>query len=127
MIRGRGIERHSLIFRPKGINANIGLMGFPGGLSGKESACHCKRLKKLGFDPWVEKIPWRRAWQPTPVFLLGKSHRQRSLAGYSPWVAKSQTQLSDYYYLLLLLSLYLLILAIGRKKLCTINHSTKVL
>ena len=36
----------------------------------------------------VGKIPWRRAWQPTPVFLPGKSHRQRSLAGYSPWGCK---------------------------------------
>ena len=35
-------------------------------------------------DPWVGKIPWRRAWQPTPVFLLGESHAQRSLVGYSP-------------------------------------------
>ena len=40
---------------------------------------------KEGFDPWVGKIPWRRAWQPTPVFLPGESHGQRSLAGYSPW------------------------------------------
>ena len=40
----------------------------------------CKRCK---FDPWVRKIPWRRKWQPTPVFLPGKSHGQRSLAGYS--------------------------------------------
>ena len=37
------------------------------------------------MDPWVRKIPWRRAWQPTPVFLLGESHGQRSLAGYSSW------------------------------------------
>ena len=37
------------------------------------------------FHPWVRKIPWRRKWQPTPVFLPGKSHRQRSLVGYSPW------------------------------------------
>ena len=37
---------------------------------------------------WVWKIPWRRAWQPTPVFLPGKSHGQRSLMGYSPWVHK---------------------------------------
>ena len=36
-----------------------------------------------GVDPWVGKIPWRRGWQPTPVFLPGESHRQRSLAGYS--------------------------------------------
>ena len=38
----------------------------------------------VGSDPWVRKVPWRRAWQPTPVFLLGESHGQRSLAGYSP-------------------------------------------
>ena len=37
------------------------------------------------FDPWVRKIPWRRAWQPTPVFLPGEPHGQRSLVGYSPW------------------------------------------
>ena len=38
-----------------------------------------------GFDPWVGKILWRRKWQPTPVFLPGKSHGQRSMAGYSSW------------------------------------------
>ena len=38
-----------------------------------------------GFSPWVGKIPWSGAWQPTPVFLPGESHGQRSLAGYSPW------------------------------------------
>ena len=43
---------------------------------------------KCGFAPWVRKIPWRRAWQPTPVFLPGESHWQRSLAGYSPWGCK---------------------------------------
>ena len=37
-----------------------------------------------GFDPWVGKIPWRREWQPTPVFVPGEFHGQRSLAGYSP-------------------------------------------
>ena len=37
-----------------------------------------------GFDPWVEKIPWRRAWQPTPAFLHGESNGQRNLVGYSP-------------------------------------------
>jgi len=40
--------------------------------------------KRHGFDPWVGKILWRRAWQPTPVFLPEESHEQRSLAGYSP-------------------------------------------
>ena len=40
------------------------------------------------FDPWVRKIPWRRKGQPTPVFLPGESHGQRSLVGYSPWGPK---------------------------------------
>ena len=43
------------------------------------------RPKRLGFIPWVGKIPRRRAWQSTPVFLPGESQGQRSLAGYSPW------------------------------------------
>ena len=60
-------------------------MGFPGGASDKESTCQYRRYKRLGFDPWVRKIPWRSAWQPTPVFLPGDSHGQRSLAGRSPW------------------------------------------
>ena len=53
--------------------------------SGKESACQFRRCGIQEFDPRVSKIPWRRKWQPTSVFLPGKSHRQRSLAGYSPW------------------------------------------
>ena len=40
--------------------------------------------RRYGFDPWVRKIPWRRKWHPTPVFLPGKCHGQRSLGGYSP-------------------------------------------
>ena len=51
--------------------------------SGKESAC--RRCQRRGFDPWVGKIPWRRKWQPTPVFLPGRSHSQGNLAGYRPW------------------------------------------
>ena len=51
-------------------------------LSGKESTCQCRRCE---FNPWVRKIPWRMEWQPTPVFLPGKSHGQRSLEDYSPW------------------------------------------
>ena len=49
-----------------------------------EPACQCKRGKRWGFDPWVRKIPWKRAWQCTPVFLSGESHGQESLVGYSP-------------------------------------------
>ena len=57
---------------------------FPGGSSGKEPACQCRKCKKCGFDPWVGKIPCRRGWQPAPVFLPRESHGQRSLSGYSP-------------------------------------------
>ena len=53
-------------------------MGFPSGASGKNPAANAG-------DTWVRKIPWRRAWQPIPVFLPGESHGQRSLVGYSPW------------------------------------------
>ena len=60
------------------------LMGFPGGASGKEPACQCRRCKRLEFNHWVGKIPWKRSWTPTPVFLPGKSHGQRSLARYTP-------------------------------------------
>ena len=49
---------------------------------------HYGRHRRCRFDPWVVKIPWRRAWQSTPVFLPAESHRQRSLAGYSPWGRK---------------------------------------
>ena len=55
------------------------------GLRGKESACQCR---KQGFDPWVRKIPWRRKWLPTPVFLPGEFHGQRSQVGYHPQSCK---------------------------------------
>ena len=57
--------------------------GFPNGASGKESACRCWRHR---FNPWIGKIPWRRAWETTSISLPGESHGQRSLQGdYSPW------------------------------------------
>ena len=62
--------------------------GFPGVASGKELACQCRRCQRHRFSPWVGKVPYRRVWQPTPVFLPRKSQGQRSLAGYSPWVRK---------------------------------------
>ena len=58
---------------------------FPGDANGKEFSCQCRRH---GYNPWVEKIPWSRKWQPISLFLPGKSHAQRSLAGYSPWDLK---------------------------------------
>ena len=48
----------------------------------------CLQCGRPGFDPWVGKIPWRRAWQPTLVFLPGESHGQSSLEGYNPWDRK---------------------------------------
>ena len=54
-------------------------LGFPGSSAVKNPPANAGRL-----DPWVGKIPWRRKWQPTPVFFPGESHGQRSLAGYSP-------------------------------------------
>ena len=70
------------------LSKQIYTYGFPGGASGKAPTCQCRRYKRCGFDPWVGKIPWRGAWQPTPVFLPGESHGQRNLAGYSPWGCK---------------------------------------
>ena len=66
-------------------------MGFPCVTSVKETGCQYRKYKRRGFDPWVRKISWRRAWQPqvfspkiTKVFLPEEYHRQRSLIGYSP-------------------------------------------
>ena len=59
--------------------------GFPGGASGEEPACQCRSCQRRGFDPWVGKIPWRRKWQSTPVFLPGKSHRQEEPGRPQRW------------------------------------------
>ena len=63
--------------------------GFPRGF------LQCRTCRSLVFNPWVRKIPWRRAWQPTPVFLPGESQWKRSLEGYSPWGQKSQMWLKQ--------------------------------
>ena len=73
-----------MIFR----NTYAVLWGFPDGDSGKGSIRQGRRCIKHRFDPWVRQIPWRRAWQPTAVYLPEESHRERSLAGYSPWGRK---------------------------------------
>ena len=62
---------------------------FPGGSDGRV----CPQCRRPGFDPWVRKSPWRRAWQPTPVFFPGECHGQRSPAGYSPRGHKESDQL----------------------------------
>ena len=69
-------------------------LDFPGGASGKESTCQCRRHKKCEFNPWVGEIPWGRKWQATPGVgnvkplqdsYLKKFHGQRSVAAYSSW------------------------------------------
>ena len=81
-----------VLYSPKGMCSQEG--GCPGGASGKESGCQCRKCKRRGFDSWVKKIPWRRKWQPTPVFLPGKSHGQRSMAGSGPWDGRVKTRLT---------------------------------
>ena len=54
-------------------------------LNDKESTCQWRRCRRSRFDPWVRKMPWRRKWENSPVFLPEKSREQRSLTGYSPW------------------------------------------
>ena len=58
--------------------------GFPGDASVKEPACQFRRCKRHGFDAMARKILWSRKWQPTPEFLPGESHGQRSLGGLQP-------------------------------------------
>ena len=62
--------------------------GFCRWLSGRESTCNEGDIMRLEFDPWVRKIPWRKGWQATPLFLPGESPGQRSLADYIPWGLK---------------------------------------
>ena len=63
-------------------------MGFPGGIVVKNLPVMPETCRKCRFDPWVRKVPWRRVWPPTPVFLPGNPHGQRCLVGYSPWGCK---------------------------------------
>ena len=65
--------------------ALFGVWQLSSGTSGKGPTCQWRRRKRWGFDPWVRKICWRMAWQPTPVFLPGESHEQRGLVGYNPY------------------------------------------
>ena len=57
------------------------LQGLPSSASSKEPNCPCSRGKRHGFAPWSRKLPWRREWLPTPVFLPGEYHGQRNLLG----------------------------------------------
>ena len=75
------IHIYSYVFN----NSNFFRVGFPGSASGKEPTSQCRSQKRHRYNPWVWKTPWKRKWQPTPVFLPGKFHRQKSLADYGPW------------------------------------------
>ena len=81
---------HNMKGKVRGLNdknskQKYSLKGLLCWLSGKESTCRSRRPR---FDPWLRKIPWRRKWPPTPVFLPGKSHGQRNLVDYCPWSHK---------------------------------------
>ena len=89
------------------VAVSIGNLGLSRWHSGKESACQGRRHRRLrGFYPWVGKIPWRRKWHPTPVFLPGEFHGQQSLTGCNG-VANSWTQLSAQACLLVMCLLFL--------------------
>ena len=59
--------------------------GLPRWLSVKEFTCQCRRCRRHRLDPWAGKIPWRRKWLPTAVFLPGEFRGERSLVNYNPW------------------------------------------
>ena len=79
-------------------NKNVTLsqtQGFPSDASGKEPACQCRRRERHEFDRWVGKMPWRRAWQPTPVFLLENPMDRGAWWATVHGVAKSWTRLKQ--------------------------------
>ena len=68
-----GLKNQMSVLLPATRKTRLG-EGLPGGTSSKEPTCKCKRRKRHRFRPWVGKIPWRGAWQPTPVFFPGESN-----------------------------------------------------
>ena len=82
IFQARVLEWVAIAFSDICVQVHVKL-GFSGGTSGEEPGWQCRRRKRCGFSPWLGKIPWRRAWQPTPVFLPGESQGQgRSPVGY---------------------------------------------
>ena len=77
------------------VATNLLLFDFPG----LRQWSVCLQCKRPGFSAWVGKIPWRRKWQPTPVFLPGKSHGRRNLVGYSPWGRKESDTTEQLHFL----------------------------
>ena len=107
LVRGTKI---SWLYMHEFISGLYPLQRLPWWPSGQEPACQCRRH---GFDPWVGKIPWRRKWQPTPVFLPGKLHEQRRLSmdwatvhsivkrrtGLSNWACTHTSSCSVFFYI----------------------------
>ena len=93
-------EKCYYIFYPENVRQNLVFgttivqTGLPRWLSGKDSVCNTGAVEDTGLIPGSGRSPGRRAWQPTPVFLPGESHGQRSLVGYSPWGHK-ESDLSE--------------------------------
>ena len=80
------VQKHQFFSTRPSLWSNCHILKFFGGSDSKESIClQCGRP---GFDPWVGKIPWRRKWLSTPVFLSGGFQGQRSLASYKPWLER---------------------------------------
>ena len=80
-LAGYSAWNHRRVRHDRVIETSLSHTYITGSTSGKEPTCQCRRLQRLRFVPWVRKIPCRRAQQPTPVFLPGESHGQRSLEG----------------------------------------------
>ena len=96
-VEGNISSSSSLMLIKKFIHSSRSVLGFPGGSSCKEPLCQCRRCKRPGFNSRVGKIPWRRAWTPTAVFLPGEFPMDRGVwQATVHGVTKSLTQLSDY-------------------------------
>ena len=88
--------------RQKAFTESVGLnclqlktiQGSARGLSDKESTCLCRRHRRLRFDPWIRKIPWKRSWQHTPAFVPAESHDRGAWRATAHRVSRSQTGLS---------------------------------
>ena len=79
-----GVVWEKLMFHLPKLRVWVNLIAWPDSSVVKNLPAHAGATGDAGFNPWVRKLPWRRKWQHTPVFLPGESHGQRSLAGYSP-------------------------------------------
>ena len=94
LIKKKTQSMHKVWSNRKSLLVSIFFLGVPGGSLVKNLSANagCR------FDPWARNIPWRRKWQPTPVFWPRKSHGQRGLEGYSPWDCKESDMTEHEHY-----------------------------